>query len=77
MLLYFLKKSTANESRFLSADNRAHNCQNDNSETIKKKKSIFSKTQIRYINQIYLAKNLFIENVLYYIDKISFSYFFV
>jgi hypothetical protein len=29
MLLYLLKKSTANESRLLSADNRAHNCQND------------------------------------------------
>jgi hypothetical protein len=44
MLLYFLKKSTANESRFLSADYRIHNCQNDDSETIKKKKNIFSKT---------------------------------
>ncbi len=44
MLLYLLKKSTANESRFLSADNRAHNCQNDDSETIKKKKNTFSKT---------------------------------
>ncbi len=41
MLLYFLKKSTANESRFLSVDNRIHNCQNDDSETIKKKKKHF------------------------------------
>jgi hypothetical protein len=44
MLLHFLKKSTVNESRFLNADNRAHNCQNDDSETIKKKKNTFSKT---------------------------------
>jgi hypothetical protein len=29
---------------FLNADNRTHNWQNDDSETIKKKKSIFSKT---------------------------------
>ncbi len=40
MLLYLLKKSTANESRFVNADNRAHNCQNDDSET-KKKKALF------------------------------------
>jgi hypothetical protein len=40
----FLKKSIANESRFLNAENQVHNCQNDDSETIKKKKSIFSKT---------------------------------
>ncbi len=44
MLLYLLKKSTANESRFLNADNRIHNCQNDDSEIIKKKKNTFSKT---------------------------------
>jgi hypothetical protein len=44
MLLYFLKKSTVNENRLLNADNRTHNCQNDDSETIKKKKSTFSKT---------------------------------
>jgi hypothetical protein len=29
---------------FLNADNRIHNCQNNDFETIKKKKSIFSKT---------------------------------
>jgi hypothetical protein len=59
ILLYFMKrdrtskcrdaiisfeKSTVNESRLSSACNRAHNCQNDDSETIKKKKSTFSKT---------------------------------
>jgi hypothetical protein len=44
MLLYFLKKSTVNENRFLSVDNQIHNCENDVSETIKKKKNIFSKT---------------------------------
>jgi hypothetical protein len=44
MLLYFLKKLIVNESRLLNIDNRAHNCQNDDSETIKKKKNIFSKT---------------------------------
>jgi hypothetical protein len=44
MLLYFLKKSIINENRFLNVDNRVHNCQNDDFETIKKKKNIFSKT---------------------------------
>jgi hypothetical protein len=38
------EESTANESRLSSACNRAHNCQNDDSETIKKKKNTFSKT---------------------------------
>jgi 23S rRNA maturation-related 3'-5' exoribonuclease YhaM len=31
------EKSTVNENRFLNACNRIHNCQNDDSETIKKK----------------------------------------
>ncbi len=41
MLLYFLKKSIANESQFLSVDNRVYNCQNDDFETIKKRKTFF------------------------------------
>jgi hypothetical protein len=59
ILLYFMKrdkyskcrdaaisfeKSIVNENRLLNACNQAHNCQNDDSETIKKKKSTFSKT---------------------------------
>jgi hypothetical protein len=40
----FFEESTVNESRFSSACNRIHNCQNDDFETIKKKKNIFSKT---------------------------------
>jgi hypothetical protein len=39
----FLKKLIVNESRFLNVNNRIHNCQSDDSETIKKK-STFSKT---------------------------------
>jgi hypothetical protein len=45
ILLYLFEESIVNENRFLNACNRIHNCQNDNSKTIKKKKkSIFSKT---------------------------------
>jgi hypothetical protein len=45
LLLYFFEKSIVNESRFLNACNRIHNCQNDDSKTIKKKKkNTFSKT---------------------------------
>jgi hypothetical protein len=43
-VIIFFEKSIINESRLLNACNRAHNCQNDDSRTIKKKKSIFSKT---------------------------------
>jgi hypothetical protein len=35
------EKSIVNENWFSSACNRAHNCQNDDSETIKKKKKTF------------------------------------
>jgi hypothetical protein len=35
---------TVNESRLSSACNRAYNCQNNDSETIKKMKNTFSKT---------------------------------
>ncbi len=38
------KKSIVNENRLSNACNQAHNCQNDDFETIKKKKNIFSKT---------------------------------
>jgi hypothetical protein len=38
------EKSIVNESRFLIVCNRIYNCQNDDSKTIKKKKSTFSKT---------------------------------
>jgi hypothetical protein len=42
--IIFFAESIVNESRFSSACNRIHNCQNDDSETIKTKKSTFSKT---------------------------------
>ncbi len=38
------EKSTVNENRLLNACNRAHNCQNDDFEIMKKKKNTFSKT---------------------------------
>jgi hypothetical protein len=44
MLLYLFEKSTVNENRFLNACNRVHKCENNDSETIKKKKNTFSKT---------------------------------
>jgi hypothetical protein len=40
----FFEESTVNENRFLNTCNRVHNCQDDDFETIKEKKSIFSKT---------------------------------
>ncbi len=43
MLLYFLKKLIVNESQFLNVDNRVHNYQNDDFETIKKRKTFFRK----------------------------------
>ncbi len=43
-VIIFFEKSTVNESRFSNACNRAHNCQNDDSRTIKKKKNTFAKT---------------------------------
>jgi hypothetical protein len=36
--IYTFEKSIVNESRLSSACNRAYNCQNDNSETIKKRR---------------------------------------
>ncbi len=37
MLLYFFEELIVNESRFLNICDRVHNCQNYDSETIKKK----------------------------------------
>ncbi len=42
------EKSTANENRFSSACNRVHNCQNDDSETIKKKVHFFEDVTSMY-----------------------------
>jgi hypothetical protein len=42
-VIIFFEESTVNENRLLNACNRTHNCQNDDSETIKKKNT-FSKT---------------------------------
>ncbi len=42
-VIIFFEKLTVNENRFLNACNQVYNCQNDDSETIKKKKNILSK----------------------------------
>ncbi len=43
-VIIFFEEFIVNENRFSNACNRIHNCQNDDFETIKKKKNAFSKT---------------------------------
>jgi uncharacterized protein (UPF0332 family) len=42
-VIIFFEESIVNENRFLNICNRIHNCQNDDSETIKKRKTFFRK----------------------------------
>jgi hypothetical protein len=78
MLLYLFEESTANENRFSNAYNRAHNCQNDDSRTIKKKEEHFFENvnSMLLIDFIYL-RILFTKNCFIFINDISFFYSFV
>ncbi len=47
-VIIFFEKSIVNENRLSNACNRAHNCQNDDSETIKKKEDFFENVNSMY-----------------------------
>ncbi len=42
------EKSNVNENRFLNACNRVYNCQNDDFETIRKKRTFFENVNSMY-----------------------------
>jgi hypothetical protein len=75
MLLYLFEESTVNENRFSNACNRIHNCQNDDSRTIKKRKTLFRKRKFDVLIEFIQLRILSTKNCSAFIKEIFFSYF--